>query len=80
MKIQDILESIEKDNPWEDIGYTKKVLTSKPVIKRTRINLNVPYSQRESAKKAGARWDAGIRKWYMMVTNEELKKIPNAWR
>ena len=81
MKIQDLLETTEKDDPWEDIGYTKKkAAVDKPVVKRTRINLNVPYNQRESAKKAGAKWDAGIRKWYLMVTNEELKKISNAWR
>lgn len=74
--------ALDKDDPWEDIGYTKKPVAKTPSLpqKRTRINLNVPYSQRESAKKMGARFDAGIRKWYMMVTNEELKKIPNAWR
>lgn len=73
---------LDKDDPWESLGYSKKS-SQKPTKspeKRTRINLNVPFAHRESAKKAGARWDSGIRKWYMMVTNEELKKIPSAWR
>lgn len=74
-----------RDDPWTDIGYTKGPFKPKSNIaqqteKRTRINLNVPYSQRESARKAGAKWDPGIRKWYMLVTNQELEKIPNAWR
>ncbi|RWZ87206.1 MAG: hypothetical protein EO766_11790 [Hydrotalea sp. AMD] len=82
----------EKDDPWTDIGYTRKTTPTnvsapppppdenKKPVRKIRINLNVPYSQRESAKKMGARWDAGIRRWYMFVSNEDLKKIPNAWR
>jgi hypothetical protein len=79
-------ELFQKDDPWEDLGYTKKPTTikkqAKPVSneRRTRIDLNVPYAQRETAKRAGARWDAGLRKWYMYVTNDDLKNIPNAWR
>lgn len=77
-------ELFKKDDPWEDIGYTKKSKENLPVNnidnKKTRINLNVPYNQRDTAKRMGARWDAGIRKWYLMVSNSELHKIPNAWR
>lgn len=85
-------EDLEKDDPWADIGYTRKTTPTnvsapppptdeiKKPVKKTRINLNVPYSQRESAKRMGAKWDAGLRKWYMYVSNEDLKKIPNAWR
>ena len=29
------------------------------------IYLNVPYSQKEKAKKAGAKWDAEARSWYV---------------
>ncbi|MGZ8924519.1 MAG: DUF5710 domain-containing protein [Nitrososphaeraceae archaeon] len=79
-----IEEILNKDDPWEELGYTKstnKQNNRTPSIgNRSRINLNVPYAHREAAKKAGARWDAGIRKWYMMVNNEELKKIPSSWR
>lgn len=30
----------------------------------TRIYLNVPYQQKDSAKAKGARWDAAVKKWY----------------
>lgn len=80
-------EEEEDDDPWTDIGYnrprpalSRPTTTISPKEKRTKLWLNVPYSQRESAKRMGARWDAGLRKWYIMVTNAELKNIPNAWR
>lgn len=75
-----LTENEDRDDPWEDIGYTRKPESPVSIEKKTRINLNVPYSQRDSAKRAGAKWDAGIRKWYMLVNNQDLKKIPNAWR
>jgi len=31
----------------------------------TRTYLNVPFSRKDEAKAAGARWDAGARKWYV---------------
>ena len=82
-EIKSELDLPEKDDPWEDIGYRvppKEEPILRPQVKKTRINLNVPFAQRESAKRAGARWDPGLRKWYMIVSNEDLKKIPNAWR
>ncbi len=30
-----------------------------------RINLNCPYPEKDEAKALGARWDAGIKKWYI---------------
>ncbi|MES3675902.1 DUF5710 domain-containing protein [Halomonas elongata] len=30
-----------------------------------RIDLNVPYSQKDEAKKLGAKWDPKIKKWYI---------------
>lgn len=85
MLLLELFEHQERDDPWTDIGYTKGPFKPKSVVaqqteKRTRINLNVPYSQRESARKAGAKWDPGIRKWYAYVTNDDLKNIPNSWR
>ena len=75
-------EEDERDDPWEELGYTKHVpkVAPKETGRRTQLILNVPYSQREAAKKMGAKFDAGIRKWYIMVTNEDLPKIPSAWR
>jgi predicted nucleotidyltransferase len=76
-------EEEEELSPWEELGYGKKRTVSQPVgpaPKKSRINLNVPFAHKDAAKRAGARWDAGIRKWYMLVTPDELKKIPHVWR
>jgi hypothetical protein len=34
-----------------------------------RVNLKVPFAEKELAKRVGARWDAGQRVWY--VENKE---------
>lgn len=31
----------------------------------TKTYLNVPFAQKDAAKALGARWDAGIKKWYV---------------
>jgi hypothetical protein len=33
-----------------------------------RIYLNVPYDEKEEAKKLGARWDQATKKWYVPPT------------
>ena len=30
-----------------------------------RVNLKVPYSQKDEAKRLGARWDSGRKTWYV---------------
>lgn len=30
-----------------------------------RINLDVPYREKDEAKKLGAKWDPKIKKWYV---------------
>lgn len=30
-----------------------------------RVNLRVPYKQKEAAKKLGAKWDPGRQTWYV---------------
>jgi hypothetical protein len=34
-------------------------------LKKMRVNLKVPYSQKHHAKKLGARWDAALKTWYV---------------
>jgi hypothetical protein len=93
-----VTESFEKDDPWEDLGYNRPSRPRSPVTtpsptttaspvkinsKPTRIWLNVPYAQRDSAKKFGAKFDFGLRRWYMDIPSSELtetlKKLPSAW-
>lgn len=31
----------------------------------TKTYLNVPFAQKDAAKALGARWDAGMKKWYV---------------
>jgi len=47
-----------------------------------RINLNVPYAEKDEAKKLGARWDAANKTWYISKKlNLQLfeKWLPNKW-
>jgi hypothetical protein len=30
-----------------------------------KVYLNVPYAQKDAAKAVGARWDPGMKKWYV---------------
>lgn len=77
-------EDEEELSPWEELGYSRKktIPATKvgPAPKKSRLNLNVPYAHIQAAKKAGAVWDPGIRRWYVMVTPEQLKTIPQVWR
>lgn len=46
------------------------VATRVEVLPKTdKIYLNVPYARKEEAKKLGARWDAGAKKWYSAEGN-----------
>jgi hypothetical protein len=74
-------EEEDKDDPWSDIGYTKSK-SAKPnaSAKKERVNLNVPYSHRDSAKRFGCRYDPGIRKWYVIIDPKQLHTIPSSWR
>ena len=49
--------------------------------KNNKIYLNVPYSNKDEAKKLGSRWDAEKKKWYIFDDNKEkevlLKKFGN---
>jgi len=51
---------------------------AKKLIKKVRINLLFPYSERQEAKKAGAKWDSENKLWYYPSIDgelpEELKK------
>lgn len=51
-----------------------------------RIDLQVPYSEKEEAKRVGAKWDIAKKKWYvenpedLMLYKKWLKdKIPDNW-
>jgi hypothetical protein len=55
----------------EDAEPFKKWLS--PVILEDRpekVYLNVPYKEKDDAKKLGARWDAGKKKWYIPGTGD----------
>jgi hypothetical protein len=37
----------------------------------TRIDLQVPFAEKDQAKAAGARWDANARAWYVQATRDQ---------
>ena len=51
----------------------KKMLTPK------RIDLRVPYSEKDEAKALGARWDAGSKRWYTLSSNPNSNELIDRW-
>jgi hypothetical protein len=52
--------------------------------KGDRVYLNVPYEEKEAAKKLGARWDQGTKKWYVPPTlprdlSENVRQMFELW-
>lgn len=47
----------------------------------SRLFLNVPYKQKEKAKKQGCRWDASKKKWYILssCSKEKLERVLDTW-
>ena len=48
-----------------------------------RLNLKVPYAEKDQAKKLGARWDAGRKLWYVEGKADERdirNRVPRASR
>ena len=43
------------------------------------IYLNVPYSEKDEAKKMGARWDAKRKKWYIEHKNKHRVQLLGRW-
>lgn len=50
-------------------NYCFIIAENLPVSTTMRINLNVPYSQKDRAKILGARWDKNKKTWY--IENKE---------
>lgn len=40
-----------------------------------RVNLNVPYAEKDAAKAAGARWDAARKCWYWQSSHESALNV-----
>ena len=58
-------ELVAKKEQENKIARAKEYLNSQtPQAKAERNYLNVPYSEKESAKANGAKWDADKKKWY----------------
>ncbi len=48
--------------------------------KVTRVDLRVPYSEKDDAKALGARWDASIKKWYTLSNNPHFNELMERWK
>ena len=54
---------ISKDSQGNDVKYTNEAATTS--INSDRMYLTCPYADKDAAKKLGARWDTGAKKWYI---------------
>ena len=66
------------------LKYKLRKIQMEKKEKGIRIYLNVPYEEKEEAKKLGARWDQGNKKWYIpkdMVMNRtvDVRELLNSW-
>ena len=48
------------------LKYKLRKIQMEKKEKGIRIYLNVPYEEKEEAKKLGAKWDPGRKKWYFL--------------
>lgn len=76
-RIDKIIDHTEEEmKEYINKNKTKKKTKKKATIKKIKtIYLNVEYSQKEDAKKLGARWDPKMRKWYTYPNNENKDKL-----
>jgi len=58
----------------ESCPYSEKKSSSK-----NKMYLNVPYSEKDEAKKMGARWDVKNKKWYIEHKNKHRIQMMGRW-
>ena len=58
----------------ESCPYSEKKSSSKK-----KMYLNVPYSEKDEAKKMGAKWDVKNKKWYTEHKNKHRIQMMGRW-
>lgn len=58
-------EDIENDARIELQDWTRRFTAMCAALKTSRIYLNVPFAEKDDAKKRGAWWDMGVKRWYV---------------
>lgn len=75
-------DAISKGNEKADIlacqsiGVKRGETEARP---DNRIYLNIPYEEKEGAKKMGAKWDPKRKKWYIMKNNKHRELMRLRW-
>lgn len=64
--------------PEKSAAVVSRPVPTVPEHTGSKILLNVPSAQKEDAKLAGAKWDAGIKKWYVPGTHRSQRGIIQA--
>lgn len=61
------VEPTTKEFPTSEMEVSKfdQLVDLKSVIKEERINLNVPFGEKEEVKRLGAKWDKDKKTWYI---------------
>ena len=44
-----------------------------------RIYLNVPYNEKDEAKKLGAKWESAKKSWYILENNKNKELMMGRW-
>lgn len=56
---------VEKSIPFNDVSLGSSI----------RLFLDIPYSEKDEAKKLGAKWNRAVKKWYIDVEREDYIKF-----
>ena len=44
-----------------------------------RIYLNIPYNEKDEAKKLGAKWESSKKSWYILENNKHKEMMMGRW-
>ena len=58
----------------KSMSHGQSTVNTKKVAKSDRVYLNIPFKNKEDAKKRGAKWDADKKSWY--VSRNAKKEFP----
>ena len=72
-------DSIGNDHADRLANLAIGISTKKRDTKKNKIYLNIPFSEKDEAKKMGARWDSSKKKWYIDDKNKYKNQFLARW-
>ena len=61
------------------VSQSQRQRRNKSTQHQQRIYLNVPYNEKDEAKKLGAKWESAKKSWYILDNNKSKQLIMGRW-